>query len=341
MSVIDSIESGLFRIAAEPDGQPTRDALRGADGYTIPLIAHDYPARTAQLWNAVYRSLGMPFVNCMVVADPTHLSDIVSVFQGDRKYHGGGAGVGFKDEMLPFLHHIEPIAMSMGAVNIIRRGDDGRLSGWNTDGDGFAVSLAQALGVLGKGLDGEAVVLIGAGGAANAIAFALAMRGARLRIINRTEAKAVALADNLRRFLIARGKHATDGITVHAERDIVAVVGDAVAIVNASWKGGGVTAAYSALAPIELPETPERVANNHVVARSVIQAMRSDAVIADIVLGHGATTMLRQGKVAGHPTLDGIPMVVEQAIDAFSHVYPGTASRDRIAELMWATQRPS
>jgi hypothetical protein len=81
-----------------------------------------------------------------------------------------------------------------GAVNVVRKEADGALAGDLLDGEGFAAGLEQA----GVALAGKRAFLAGAGGAASAIAFALAERGvARLTIANRSQDKAEALARRL------------------------------------------------------------------------------------------------------------------------------------------------
>jgi shikimate dehydrogenase len=89
--------------------------------------------------------------------------------------------------MVDLCDDITPAARMVGAVNIVRRNSDGSLSGDILDGQGFVGGLRQH-GIEPKELR---VLLSGAGGAAKAIAFALADAGvARLDLYNRTQAKA-------------------------------------------------------------------------------------------------------------------------------------------------------
>jgi shikimate dehydrogenase len=79
----------------------------------------------------------------------------------------------------------------VGAVNVVRREPDGRLVGAALDGEGFVAGLCGA----GHEVCGKSCLLVGAGGAAAAIAFALAKYGCQsLTLSNRTAAKAAALA---------------------------------------------------------------------------------------------------------------------------------------------------
>jgi shikimate dehydrogenase len=80
-------------------------------------------------------------------------------------------------------------------VNVVRRHDDGRLTGTTLDGEGFVAGLRHA----GHRIDGRSFLLVGAGGAGAAIAFALARhRCASLRIENRTRPRAEFLAMRVR-----------------------------------------------------------------------------------------------------------------------------------------------
>jgi shikimate dehydrogenase len=97
--------------------------------------------------------------------------------------------------MLALCDEITPEAKQIGAVNCVRREADGRMVGTMLDGIGFVEAL-RATGVEPKGMR---AYVAGAGGAASAIAFALAAAGvSHLTIANRTEAKANELVDRLR-----------------------------------------------------------------------------------------------------------------------------------------------
>ncbi len=96
-----------------------------------------------------------------------------------------------KTAIVALLDELTPEARQVGAVNVVRRAPDGRLHGTILDGEGFVAGLASAR----HRVDGSACLLMGAGGAAAAIAFALAAHGCReLTVANRTAAKSTALA---------------------------------------------------------------------------------------------------------------------------------------------------
>jgi shikimate dehydrogenase len=95
----------------------------------------------------------------------------------------------FKEDIMPFLDHIDQRAQAIGSVNtVVNR--DGRLYGYNTDYNGIVDTL--------KDVADKKVLLLGAGGAAKAVVYSLQQMGAELCIYNRTESKAQALAEHFK-----------------------------------------------------------------------------------------------------------------------------------------------
>jgi shikimate dehydrogenase len=130
---------------------------------------------------------------------PLHVApaELPAAFTGLRviKNFGGMiVTVPHKVAALTLCDEVSARARQVGAVNAVRREADGRLLGDIFDGIGFITGLERA----GIEVKGRRVYLVGAGGAANAIAFALADAGvAELTIANRTAAKAEQLASHL------------------------------------------------------------------------------------------------------------------------------------------------
>ena len=126
---------------------------------------------------------------------PLHVSvnGLNSMVQGLRQLHnlaGFVVTVPHKTAMWALCDELTPAAARIGAVNVVRRTPEGRLVGGILDGDGFVAGLRS------NGIEpcGRSAYLAGAGGAASAIAFALAQAGVtRLTIANRTPEKAVEL----------------------------------------------------------------------------------------------------------------------------------------------------
>jgi shikimate dehydrogenase len=148
-------------------------------------ISHHPGPLGSAIHRAGYQALGLPFTYV-----PFRTTDLEGAIRGARALGIRGLGVSmpFKVEVMRHLDAIDPVARRIGAVNTVVN-DAGRLTGYNADADGAAAALAEATPIAGR-----RVLLVGAGGAARAIAHALADRGARLHVLNRARPAAEALA---------------------------------------------------------------------------------------------------------------------------------------------------
>lgn len=117
----------------------------------------------------------------------------------EKNFHGLNLTIPHKVAALPLLKSISPEAEFIGAANTLVRNDTrGGWHGENTDGRGFARAAEMQLGIK---LTGTQVILLGAGGAARAIAAtALAQNCASLTIVNRSRERAETLARALTQF---------------------------------------------------------------------------------------------------------------------------------------------
>lgn len=111
--------------------------------------------------------------------------------------------VPYKSDVIPFLKEIDPLAERIGAVNTLVRAEDG-FKGYNTDMPG----LYRAMCSDGVTIEGEKVLILGAGGVARSVAMLLAEKGAEeIIILNRTVSRAKTIADEVNAFagkMIAR-----------------------------------------------------------------------------------------------------------------------------------------
>jgi shikimate dehydrogenase len=141
----------------------------------------------AALHSAGYRALGLDWVYLPFAVKS---ADLDSALRGMRALgiRGFGVSMPFKLEVIPLLDGLDELARRIGAVNTIVN-DDGVLTGHNTDAVGSVRALREVME-----LDGRRLLVIGAGGAARAVVFALAAEGARVRVVNRSEDKAARLA---------------------------------------------------------------------------------------------------------------------------------------------------
>lgn len=150
-------------------------------------------SKSPVMHNAAFDSLGLDFMYLLFSVRPPYLKEAV---MGLRALNIVGANITipYKEEVMKYLDDITAEAKLIGAVNTIHI-QDGKLIGYNTDGQGFITSLLTDGRVK---LEGQKVLLIGAGGAGKAVAVKLAERGVeRLVITDKIEEKAKALVGRL------------------------------------------------------------------------------------------------------------------------------------------------
>lgn len=189
----------------------------------------------------------------------------------------------FKEAALACADRASVAAKSAQAANLLIFEADGTIIADNTDGAG----LLGAFAAQAPGFDPRAgpVVILGAGGAARGAAAAFAAAGCpEVRIVNRTFEKALALAADL-------------GGPVHALNPIAGmkVFGDAMAVINATSVGLDGAGALD----ITLADTPPT------------------AVIMDMVYKPLVTPFLAQALALDRPTVDGLEMLIRQAVPSF------------------------
>ncbi|MBY0430163.1 MAG: shikimate dehydrogenase [Rhodospirillales bacterium] len=171
-------------------------------GIVADPISH---VRTPQALNRLFAERGTDAVIVPMHVTATHLAEVFAALRRIGNLSGLVVTVPHKESVVALCDELGPEAALVGAANAVRRLPDGRLIGEMFDGRGFVDGLRRA------GIDpaGHDALLAGAGGAASAIAFALARAGvSRLTITNRTAAKALHLAE--------RVATAFPGVTVRA-----------------------------------------------------------------------------------------------------------------------------
>lgn len=204
---------------------------------------------------------------------------------------GWNVTVPHKQAIIPFLDGLEESARIMDAVNTVFRTDDGRLIGANTDGQGFVKSLEELFGQRAQG----PVLIIGAGGAARGIAFALKSAGyGPLFITNRTVEKATVLAGEI------------EGAAALSLAEAESRLGEFPVLVQTTSVGMNFAEAGM---PLDLSR------------------LDSAAIVADIIYNPLKTELLRSAEQVGASTLNGVGMFVHQGALAFQKwtgVYPDT-----------------
>ncbi len=138
--------------------------------------------------NRVFKRMGL---NAVYVA--FEVNDLRGALKGirDLGIHGASVTIPFKTRIIPLLDQIEDVAREIQAVNTIKN-EGGKLIGYNTDWCGAIEALEE-----GINLENKRIILLGAGGAARAIAFGLKNKGCQVFIYNRSLNKSKDLAREL------------------------------------------------------------------------------------------------------------------------------------------------
>ena len=152
--------------------------------------------RAPMVFNPLFAARGLDHVMIPLTVRPETLRDAIDGLRGTGNFGGMAVTIPHKMEIAKLCDTLGLTAQLTGAVNAVRFDPDGTIHGDNFDGAGFV----EGLRLEGHDPAGKTVLMVGAGGAARAIALALCEADVkRLMIRNRTPDKAVAIADDLAR----------------------------------------------------------------------------------------------------------------------------------------------
>ena len=241
---------------------------------------------TVAMVEAAYQHHGIDarYINCEVAPDA--LGDAV---RGARAmgWAGFNCSIPHKVSVIEHLDSLGESAAVIGAVNcVVRRGE--RLIGENTDGIGFLASLRTVAEPRGRSL-----LLLGAGGAARAIAVEAALAGAaRITVVNRDRSRGAELVALLNERTPAQAE---------------LVVWDGVQRVP-----DGTDIVINATCVCLFPD---------VDARLELEAgdLRPGMIVADVIPNPPRTRLIRDAEARGATTLDGIGMLVQQGAAGIGH----------------------
>lgn len=197
---------------------------------------------------------------------------------------GWNVTIPHKTAIIPLLDELDEMAEKMGAVNTVVRQANGTLKGYNTDGVGFVRSLEEAVG---RNEKDRSVLIIGAGGAARGIAFAMYSQGYRhITIANRTVANAQVIIDEIG-------------------------VGRAISLEEAESTLDQFT--------LFVQTTPAGLSNGEFTLPFSLDKMIKGAIVADIVYNPLMTPFLQAAKDKGATLVSGLGMFVHQGAIAFEY----------------------
>jgi shikimate dehydrogenase len=262
---------------------------------------------------AALRRLGLDARYQAFEISPAQVPDVLRALS-PLGFWGINVTIPYKELVLPFLDEVDPEAAAIGAVNtVVVRG--GRLVGHNTDAEGFRLALE----VEGRtALRGARVLVVGAGGAARAVAYACLARGCdSLLLANRSAPRARSLG----RAMKTRFPAADIAATATAGRAWASRVAASSVVVNTTPLGGR---------PGDpLPIPPE--------------ALRRGQTVMDIVYRPRRTPLLAAAAAAGARTVDGLQMLLHQGALAFAlwtgREAPLAAMRRALSAAAGATER--
>ncbi len=246
---------------------------------------------------AGYEALGLSYVYAPFAVEST---DLRAALDGMRALGIRGLGISmpFKIEVLSLLDSIDPLATRIGAVNTIVN-DSGALRGHNTDATGAVRALEEI-----RELSGVRCLVLGAGGAARALAHGITDRGGHVSISNRDEAKARALASSV-------GAAVVDWASVTSEARRFEI------IVNATSVGMDVDGPSAS--PLD-----ER-------------SIDPEQVVMDIVYKPIETALVKATRRAGATAIHGGRMLLHQAARQFELYTGRTAPLEAMDAALTAT----
>jgi shikimate dehydrogenase len=228
------------------------------------------------------------FVPLLVAAE-----DLSRAVDGLRRsgFVGVNVTIPHKQAAFAMANTVDAVAQRTAAVNLLLFGSAGTLEGRNTDVAGLCASLREELGA--DVVDGKVAIVLGAGGAARAAVLALAELGAReIRILNRNESRAKTLAAELQ-------PHLHVPLVPRAWADWQKTAGESNLLINAT--SGGMAGAPAL--DISLDPLPPK------------------AAICDLIYNPLETDLLKQARTRGHGAINGLGMLMHQAVPAFESFF--------------------
>ena len=244
---------------------------------------------------AAFDHLGLDADYRALEVTPDALQATIAGFREATEFMGANVTVPHKRAVMPLLDELSSDAASIGAVNTITR-SAGRLVGSNTDAAGFSRAFAELWPVASRE-PGAEVLLLGAGGSARAVAWALAHEGLRVGISARRPAAAVELVEDLKQVM----RYASGSLTAIAEGEAADWLERCHALVNSTpvgMVGGAAPAASPAPGPLVY--------------------MRPDAVVYDLVYRPALTPLLAEAAALDLRLANGLSMLVWQGALSFS-----------------------
>ena len=237
--------------------------------------------------NAAFQHLSLDFI---YLAFTVKAEDLRSAILGVRSlgFYGLNVTMPHKISVIQYLDELDENAEKIKSVNTMLN-RDGRLIGYTTDG----IGALNALKYNGVNPCGKKIVILGAGGASRSVSFALAKEAEELVILNRTVARAEKLVSDVRHLIVRSEKIRWGGLT---EENIRKELREADILINATPVG---------MSPNE-DETPVNKKYIH-----------PDLAVFDLVYHPLETRLLKEARMVGAKTINGLSMLIHQGAASF------------------------
>ncbi|TKJ18494.1 MAG: shikimate dehydrogenase [Promethearchaeota archaeon Loki_b31] len=235
--------------------------------------------------NAALKDLSLDYVYVAFNIPPNDLKKAVLGFKM-FSIKGINVTIPYKENIIPYLDEIDPLAEKIGAVNTIK--NEGKyLIGKNTDASGAKNALLDA----GCEITGKKALILGAGGAAKAVSFAISEDLDAVYIANRTEKRAIKLAKDLtnKTTIKAVGKN----MSINTLKNLV---NDVDILINTTPLG-----MYPDIEGSPISQ----------------EMLHKNLFVFDIVYNPLETRLLKEARKIGCKTLGGLDMFVNQGALAF------------------------
>lgn len=241
-----------------------------------------------KMYNTAFEELNLNFIYVPFVVD-----DLKKAVEGVRNLgiHALGVTIPYKIEIIKYLDKLDKNARRIGAVNVVIN-NNGKLTGGNTDGLGAVRALKEITDIRNK-----KVIMLGSGGAARAIAFAIKDEGGNLTIVNRSfkSGRDLSVAAHCRFIQLDQLGEEINEVDI---------------LINATTVG---------MSPDE---------NNSLVPSG---SLKSKPLVMDLVTNPKKTKLLKEAESAGCRTIYGQRMLFWQAVLKFK-MYTGV---DAPINIMW------
>ncbi|MSO82255.1 MAG: shikimate dehydrogenase [Acidobacteria bacterium] len=255
---------------------PARFLLAGVMGWPV------MHSRSPTLHNYLFTQHGLAGTYVPLAITPDTLEAALRAL-APLRFSGCNVTIPHKERALAIVDAVDPVARRIGAVSCVVVRPDGSLFGINNDAFGFVQNVLQQQPAWRA--DAGPIVVIGAGGGARAVVYAVAERGARdVRVINRGLARAETLVLEL-----------GPPVTAVAWEDRHRALGDTAMLVNTTSQG------MTGQPPLEL----------------ALDTLPPRALVCDIVYVPVETPLLAAARRRGNPTVDGLGMLLHQARPAW------------------------